>query len=172
MSDLSRKTTFEEIFENAIEIEKTAGQMYEKFAELFSDFPKAVYFWKGMKKDESDHAKWLIEIKESLSDKKLSSSPDYDMILKIHQINSLLDKYSSKKVENLDEAYELSHEIESSEVNNLFMLLANKFISSEDRKKLLLSEINDHQQKIVDFPKIFGDKIIRKEIKAKENESE
>lgn len=169
MSDLSPKTTFEEILENAIEIEKSAGRLYVKFAKMFSSFPKAAEFWKEMNKDELDHAKWLIEIKESLSDKELSSSPDYNLILKVHHINKLLDKYSAKKIENLDDAYELAHDIESSEVNNLFSLLTHKFISSEDKRRILLSEINEHQMKIIDFPKNFGDEILRKEIKAEEN---
>lgn len=169
MSGVSPKTTFEEIFKNAIEIEKATGQMYEKFAELFSDFPKIVDFWKGMNKDESDHAKWLSEIKESLSEEVLSSYADYELILKVHSTKRLLDKYSAKKIENLAEASELANEIESSEVNNLFRLLAHKFISSEDKRKFLLSEINEHQQKIMDFPKSFGDRVLRREIKAKEN---
>ncbi|MEJ2568706.1 MAG: ferritin family protein [candidate division WOR-3 bacterium] len=168
MSDLNPETTFEEIFENAIEIEKTAGQIYAKFAKMFSSFPNAANFWKEMDKDESDHARWLIEIKESLSDKELSSSPDYDLILKVHHINKLLEEYSSQKIENLDDAYELANDIESSEVNNLFSILTHKFIPSEEKRKFLLSEINEHQLKIMDFPKNFGDKILREEIKAEE----
>lgn len=169
MSDLSPKTTFKEIFENAIEIEKSAGQLYVKFAKMFSSFPKAAEFWKEMNKDELDHAKWLIEIKESLSDKELSSYPDYNLILKVHNINKLLDEYSAKNIDNLDDAYELANEIESSEVNNLFSLLAHKFISSEEKRRILLSEITEHQMKIMDFPKDFGDKILREEIKTEKN---
>jgi rubrerythrin len=166
MSDLSPKTTFEEIFENAIEIEKSAGRLYVKFAKMFSSFPKAAEFWEGMNKDELDHAKWLSEIKESLSEEVLSSSPDYDIILKVHNINKSLEEYSAKKIENLDDAYELANEIESSEVNNLFSLLAHKFIPSEEKRRILLSEITEHQMKIMDFPKNFGDRILRREIKA------
>jgi rubrerythrin len=169
MADVRPNTTFEEIFENAIEIEKSAGRLYVKFAKMFSSFPKATEFWKGMKKDELDHAKWLIEMKESLSDKELSSYPDYDLILKVHHINKLLEKYSAKKIENLDDAYELANDIESSEVNNLFSLLAHRFIPSEEKRKFLLSEITEHQMKIMDFPKNFGDRILRREIKAEEN---
>ena len=169
MSDLSPKTTFEEIFENAIEIEKSAGQIYAKFAKMFSSFPKAAEFWKEMNRDELDHAKWLIEIKETLSDEELSSSPDYNLILKVHHINKLLEEYSARNIDNLDDAYELANEIESSEVNNLFSLLAHKFISSENKRRILLSEITEHQMKIIDFPKNFGDEILRKEVKAEEN---
>lgn len=75
MSDTSPGTSFDEIFQSAIEIEKIAAQIYEKFAKLFPDFPKVVDFWKGMNHDEINHAKWLIEIKESLSEEELSSSP-------------------------------------------------------------------------------------------------
>jgi rubrerythrin len=169
MSDASPNTSFDEIFQSAIEIEKKAGNIYERFAELFAAFPKIVDFWKGMNQDESGHAKWLLEMKESLSEEALSSYPDYDLILKVHSIKKSLDEYSKKKIENLDDAYELANEIESSEVNNLFRLLTKKFVSSEDRKKLLFSEINQHQLKIMDFSKNFGDGLWRKEIPAEEN---
>ncbi len=169
MSDTNPNTSFDEIFQSAIEIEKKAGKIYERFAELFSNFPKTVGFWKGMNQDELDHAKWLSEIKESLSEEELSSYPDYDFILKVHSIKKSLEEYSKKKIENLDDAYELANDIESSEINNLFRLLAHKFISSEEKRRFILSEINEHQLKIMDFPKNFGDRILREEIKAEEN---
>lgn len=91
------------------------------------------------------------------------------MVLKVHSIKKSLDEYLEKKIDNLDDAYELTNDIESSEVNNLFRLFTHKFISSEDKKTFILSEINEHQLKIMDFPKNFGDKILRKEIKAEGN---
>jgi len=169
MSDMSPETSFDEIFQSAIEIEKTAGKIYEKIAELFSDFPKIVDFWKGMSKDESDHAKWLLEIKESISEEELSSSPEYELILKVHSIKKLLDECSKKKVDNLDDAYELANDVESSGVNNLFRLFTHKFVSSEDKKKFTLSKVTQHQLRIMDFPDNFGDKVLRREIKAEDN---
>ena len=96
MSDLSPKTTFEEILENAIEIEKSAGRLYVKFAKMFSSFPKAAEFWKEMNKDELDHAKWLIEIKESLSDKELSKP-----ILLLFVWNSCLDEILPREIQRI-----------------------------------------------------------------------
>ena len=166
MVESSSESTTGKLFESAIEIEKTAGRIYERYAELFSDYPKIVAFWKGMNTDELGHAKWLSEIKESLTEKQLLSTPNYELTLKAETVKSLLNKNSAKKIDNLDEAYEMAHEIESSEVNNLFRLLTNQFISSVDRKNFLFSEINEHQQKIMDFPKNFGDRILRREVKA------
>jgi hypothetical protein len=48
-------------------------------------------------------------------------------------------------------------------------LLAHKFISSEEKRNIIFSEINQHQLKIIDFPKTFGDVFWRKEIPAEEN---
>ena len=160
MSEPSFESSFNEIFKSAVEIEKTAGEIYEKFAELFSDFPKIADFWKRMNKDESDHAKWLLEIKDSLSEEQLLSSPDHELILKVQSIKKLLNKHSTKKIHNLDDAYELTNDIEFSGVNNLFRLFTHKFVSSEDKKKFTLSEVTQHQLKIMDFQKNFGDKIL------------
>lgn len=156
------------IFDKAIEIEKKTGRIYERFAELFSDFPKIADFWKGMNKDELNHAEWLSEIKETLLEKQLLSTPNYELILKVENVKFLLNKNSAKKTNNLDEAYKIAIEIETSQENYLFGLLTNSFVSSEKRKKFLLSEIDKHQQKIMDFPKNFGDKNSRRKIEAKE----
>ena len=164
MSEVSPEKSFDEIFQSAIEIEKVAGKIYRIFTDLFSDFNKIADFWKGMNKDEIGHANWLLEVKESVSEEELSSYADYELILKVHSIKRLLDECLKKEIENLDEAYELANEIESSEINNLFRLLTNKFISSEDKKRIISSEVNEHQLKIMDFPKNFGDKIFRREI--------
>ena len=165
----SSESTIGKVFENAIEIEKTAGHIYERFTNLFSGIPEVADFWKGLTKDESDHAKWLLEIKESLSEEQLLSTPDYELILKAETVKSLLNKNLTREIDNLDAAYEMAHDIESSEVNNLFKLLSGKYVSSEDRKKFLFSEINEHQQKLLDFPEKYKDRILRKEIKAEEN---
>ncbi len=161
--------TIGKIFDKAIKIEKTAGQIYKRFAKLFSDFPEISSFWKEMNKDEVNHAKWLSEIKESLSEEQLLSHPNHELILKSENVLFLLKRNSAKKIHNLDEAYEVARKIESSEMNYLFMLLREKFGCSGDKKDSLISEIDKHHKKIVDFAENFGDKNTRKKIKAEGN---
>jgi rubrerythrin len=158
--------TIGKIFDKAIKIEETAGRIYKRFAELFSDFPKIASFWEEMNKDELNHAKWLSEVKKALSEEQLLSRPNHELILKSENVLFLLKRNSAKGIHNLDEAYEVTRRIESSEMNYLFELLGDKFVSLEDKKNSLISKINEHQKKITDFPEKFGDKTARKRIKA------
>jgi len=58
----------------------------------------------------------------------------------------------------LDDAYELAHELEFSEINSIFELLAAEPVPSDNQEKLIHSIIVKHQQKILDFSHNFGDK--------------
>lgn len=167
MPDKKSELTLSDILSKAINIEKTAEEMYKNFAELFSDFKEISDFWNGMSNDELNHAKWLSKIKESLSEQELISVPENNSSIITDNINILLSKNSAKKINNLDDAYELAHELEYSEVNNLFRLLMNNYLASEERKKFIFSEIKEHLEKIMNFPKYFGDKKLRKKITVK-----
>ena len=46
----------------------------------------------------------------------------------------------------------------------VFKLLANEDITSEERKNFILSEINDHQQKLMVFNKYFGGMLYREDL--------
>ena len=152
------------IFERAIETKKRVGQIYRQFARLFSHMPEVEDFWRKMNINQITHADWLKEIKESLTDEQILSLPEVELVLKTHSIKNLFDKHSKKGIGNLHDAYEVAHEIESSEVNNLFKMLSREFISSEKKKKFILAQIEEHQRQIMYFPEKFENGM--KEIKV------
>ena len=152
------------IFERAIETKKRVGQIYRQFARLFSHMPEVEDFWRKMNINQITHADWLKEIKESLTEEQILSLPAVELVLKTHSIKNLFDKHSKKGIGNLHDAYEVAHEIESSEVNNLFKMLSREFISSEKKKKFILAQIEEHQRQIMDLPGKFEDGM--KEIKV------
>jgi hypothetical protein len=152
------------IFEKAIETKKRVGQIYRQFARLFSHIPEVEDFWRKMNINQITHADWLKEIKESLTEEQILSLPEVELVLKTHSIKNLFDKHSKKEIGSLHDAYEVAHEIESSEVNNLFKMLSREFISSEKKKNFILAEIDEHRRQIMSFPEKFEDGM--KEIKV------
>jgi hypothetical protein len=152
------------IFERAIETKKRVGQIYRQFARLFSHMPEVEDFWRKMNINQITHADWLKEIKESLTEEQILSLPAVELVLKTHSIKDLFDKHSKKEIGNLHDAYEVAHEIESSEINNLFRMLSREFISSEKKKKFILAQIEEHQRQIMYFPEKFENGM--KEIKV------
>ena len=83
---------------------------------------------------------------------------------KINEIQNILNKDLISPIKNLNDAYELAHQLEYFEVEALFKFLANKVITSEERKNFILSEINDHQQQLMVFSNKFGDATSRRRV--------
>jgi hypothetical protein len=166
MPDPDAEIVLGKIFERAIETKRKVGQMYLRFAELFSHVPEVEDFWKKMNLNQMAHADWLKEIKESLTEEQILSLPEVEMVLKTHSIRKLFDKHVNKEIDNLHDAYEVAHEIESSEVNDLFEILSSEFISSGEKKALILDSIDQYRKQIMSFPSKFQDGIEMKKIKA------
>jgi hypothetical protein len=166
MSGPDAELVLGKIFERAIETKKRVGQIYRQFARLFSHIPEVEDFWRRMNINQTTHADWLKETKEALSEEQILSLPEVELVLKIHSIKNLFDKHSKKEIGTLHDAYEVAHELEFSEVNELLKILTSKFISSEKKKKFILAEIDDHRKQIKDLPEKFGDGMIMKEIKV------
>jgi hypothetical protein len=140
------------IFEKAIETKKRVGQIYRQFARLFSHIPEVEDFWRRMNINQITHADWLKEIKDSLTEEQILSLPQVELVLKTHAIKNLFDEHSKREIGDLHDAYEVAHEIESSEVNNLLKMLSSEFISSEKKKNFILAEIDEHRRQIMNLP--------------------
>jgi len=158
------KTT-ENLFKLAVEIEKEAANVYEKFSKVFAYMPQIFAFWSGMRDDELEHATTLQGISKSLSAEQLISLPDHALWNSVVDVRRMLGRDLTVSVENLDDAYELAHELESSEVNNIFKFLTSHYVASEEQEKLLDMQIVRHLKKLMDFSSNYGDRHWRKEFK-------
>jgi pterin-4a-carbinolamine dehydratase len=169
MPGLNSELVLGKILERAIDTKKKVGQIYLRFAELFSHVPEVENFWKRMNFNQTTHADWLKEIKESLTEEQILSLPEVEWVLKTHSIKNLFDKHSAKEIDNLHDAYLIAHEIEFSEVNELFKMLSNEFISSEEKRNIILNAIDIHQQQIMDLPGKFNNGTMMKDIKVEDS---
>jgi hypothetical protein len=156
MSDSNTELVLGKIFEHVIETKRKVGQIYQQFAELFSHIPEVEGFWKKMNINQITHADWLKETKESLSEEEILSLPEVELVLKTHSIRNLFDKHSEKEISTLLDAYEIAHEFELSEVNELFRILSRQYISCEEKKNLVLDTMEKHKQEIIDLAKRFA----------------
>lgn len=154
------------ILERAIESKEKVGQIYRRFAELFSHLPEIEDFWKKMSLNQITHADWLKEIRESMTEEQILSLPEVELVLKTHSIRNLFNKHSDKEIDNLHDAYKIAHELEFSEVNDLFKILSSELISSQKKKDFILAEIDEHRRHILTLPERFEDEMT--EIKAVE----
>ena len=156
------------MFELAIRIEKSQQALYHKLSEMFSHLSDVSDFWKGMEKDEMYHAKTLEKIRGSLHPYQLLTPADPSILRKIKEVLNTPLKERMNSIKTLNDAYDLSHEIENSELNMIFEFLVKEFESSEETKKFALEEIDYHLDKLMKFPQTFGDIDWRKSIVIKE----
>jgi len=163
----STPRTVADVFALAIEIEMKAARLYETLADLFVHEPAIAKFWGNLKNDEADHAAVLRRAVAELSSDTVSSNADQTIWNKLVEMSRRIDSCSPDDFKTLEDAYEIAHELEYSEVNGIFNLLASGLTSAETKVELVDVNIARHQNKLIDFTRTFGGRSWRQTILAK-----
>ena len=161
-----KKMTLDEFLLEAIRIEKMAADIYRDLAGVFVKRKNISAFWKGLMEDELTHAAMLEKSRSVLADKDLKSPVDLSMLLKIQEVNRFIEKNPLSQIQDLDDAFELAHELEFSEVNIIFKFLTFDLVPWIYQQDLIENMLQIHQQKLIHFDEAFGDKKWRKTIKV------
>ncbi|MBN2245670.1 MAG: hypothetical protein JW755_07475 [Candidatus Aminicenantes bacterium] len=162
--------TLGDFFLAAMEVEKKASEIYQSLSEAFIQKQDISLFWSGLREDELMHLKMLKKSREALSEKDLELLVDKSMISKIQEVDEFLKENPTEHVQDLNDAFELAHELEFSEVNVIFKFLTIDLVPWIYQEKLIENMIEVHQQKLIHFEDAFGNKEWRKTIKARNYE--
>ncbi len=157
--------TLSDLFECAIVNELKAADIFANFRDAYSFDDGLAQFWEEMRKDEIMHADVLRKIHNDLADEKLSEKPDRSVCEYAERAYQLIIKISEEEPKNLNEAYELAHELEFCELNEVYLILLNNKVDDNDAKEFIKEEITNHQKKMTDFKDNFGGKEWRLSIK-------
>lgn len=163
-------TTLSSLFECAIINEMKAADIFASFSDAFSFHDGLKNFWDDMQKDEIMHAEVLRTIHNDLPETRLAEKPDDNVCKYAEKAYQLINSITNEKPKNLDEAYELAHELEFCELNEVYLILLDCKIGSKKAKQFIKDEIKKHQSKMVNFKETFGDKSWRKTILPKYND--
>lgn len=140
-----------ELFKISIAMEKLAEKIYTSFIEKFKDNERAVEVFTLMRNDEISHKKTIEHIFKTQNKEDLSQKIKLDVIYS-NYVNGMLILYiENEEIKTLIEAVEKAHQLENSEINILFEFIVLNFIKEEDRKDILLLQLNGHNQRLVDF---------------------
>jgi hypothetical protein len=145
--------TLQALFELAINWETHAHDLFADFANLFSHEPKVSAFWIQLSKDESGHVAVLKDILNKIPAEKRLKEVGNEQWNTVTRIEELINEFSSRKVLTLDDAYELAHQLETSEVNALFKMLAIDSLPDEEVHTFIASEVTQHIEKLMKFGK-------------------
>lgn len=153
-----------DLIEHAINIERQAFSVYCRFSRLFSHIHEISSFWNDMSEDEKCHEEMLKDIYNCLSRQERLLPARENVWRKVLESERLLDRALKVHVKNLEEAYELSHELESYEVDAVFAFLAEKFVPFEKKQRSFVPTLGITRIKLINFGKKFGNADRREQI--------
>ncbi len=157
--------TIEETLETAVRIETRAADLYGVLARRFSHVPGMTGFWEDLRHDELGHANTLRSVRGSLSKEKLASTVEHSITASVNGIMEMMGKDLLGQIKTLDDAYEIANELEFSEINALFKYLTTDIVTTASRGEIIVHHIDEHQQKLIDFDKHYGNKEWRSQFK-------
>lgn len=143
--------TIQALFERAIRWETQARDLYSNLANLFSHEPEVTEFWKQLSKDESGHVRILKEILNKIPTEKRLVEVSTEQWNSVTRVEELIKEASARKILTLNDAYELAHDLETSEVNALFKMIVIEYIPAQEGHKLILSQVGEHIDKLMTF---------------------
>jgi rubrerythrin len=163
---MAKTMTLSHLFACGIAAENASRDFYLGMAQKFKSQPAISFFWKTMSDDETVHARTLEKTLNSLPADKLDIFVDDAMAQKGQALCqlSISDTNRLDSIHNLDDAFQLAHELESSDINIVFNFLKLKLIPDGEKDLLSSAVIERHLHKLVDFPKMFGDAQMRQRI--------
>ncbi|MEE8168382.1 MAG: hypothetical protein V3T58_05875 [Candidatus Hydrothermarchaeales archaeon] len=145
----------EELFKLAITAEKTVRDFYLNLIKKFSELNEVSEFWKGMVRDEIQHIQELSSIHSSLTMDQLFAPADPALVEEARKFLKFSFKDELKSIETLEDAYQVTHKLEYSEINTVYNFLLMEFVSSDEKKKFAMTQLKNHLKKIDEFPSKF-----------------
>lgn len=143
--------TLRELIEQAIVWETSLQRMY---ADLSTSFPSNAVvgeFWREMAIGESTHSALLRRILDSTSAERLSKPLDAEQTRALEATKRTLSRALATDLRTLNDAFEVAHELESSEINAVFHLLLETPIDSPIKRALVTAQFDEHIEKLDRF---------------------
>ena len=153
-----RNDSLEALITRAIRCELTVRDLYSQFAQLFSHVPTLATRWQALSEDESSHVELWQEVRGKLSETEFSRDADPDLLQDLLRVERLLEPDLTSRIGTLNDAYELAHQIEDSELNALFRLLVVEPVKEPQRKAFLLAQLDGHLERLMSLGRDFGQK--------------
>jgi|YNPNPStandDraft_1061719.scaffolds.fasta_scaffold00158_31 rubrerythrin len=155
---------YQQIFEIAIAAERGAQSLYLDIVQMFSSYQPAVELWTALARDEVHHARVLELIRSTFSPTALEQAVDPLLEEQVQALSRLEQKRLKASITNLDEAYQLTHELESSEINTIFEFLVHAFLPDPELETTAMQNLRDHLRRLVQAQTTLGPAEMRRRI--------
>ncbi len=156
--------TANDLFNKAIALEQAAETFYRRLAKMFAHEADVAKFWTQLADEERGHASFLNQVRGKLPADVLSQPGNPLMLDKAQKGLSVSVDEILKRVQNLDDAYKISNELEHGETNAVFNFILVNFPAPDFVKAqaFLDVQLNKHVSAIEqEFPKRFRTRVAR-----------
>lgn len=164
---MPQPSTTNDLFDLAVTMEKSAEDLYRRFARMFSSEPDVAKFWSRFADEERGHANYLERVRGTLPSEVLAAPGDAAMLEAAQR--GLANSVDSivNHVKNLDDAYQIAVELENAETNAVFDFILVNFPTEELAKSqaFLRVQLGRHVAAIEnELPARFKSTMLRREI--------
>jgi len=90
------------------------------------------------------HARWLEQLLKKLPPETRDAPADFDRLEAARHMIKVPLAQSLATVETLEDAYQLAHELESSEINTIFDFLLSTFADDPQATQFARDQLSDH----------------------------
>jgi rubrerythrin len=160
--------TMSDLFTWAITAEREAQTLYLGLAERFAHEPQVADFWREMAEEERLHIEGLQQIFESLTPQQQETPADPDTLWKAHELSQFSASKALQGIKTLEDAYELAHELEYSEVNTVFEFILTEFVGDETRRSFVITQLREHMARLLNSPTILYNSGWRRSVEAQD----
>jgi rubrerythrin len=144
-------TPLDDCFQRAIVLEQRLRKFYLGIAESFSFDDGLHRFFLDLAADEGEHARTLTDARKGEPKSKRLEDQSRDISAKLDKLQRHLDALLTDDYGDFAGAFKKTHDIEKSEINNLFLILASGMLGVESDETNLRSAMDKHLQKVIDL---------------------
>ena len=163
---ISWQPTLREVLEGTLAAEACGRDFYRDMAGCFAHQPTVEAMWREMMLDECSHISELTRIRGRLGAEELEGIADPTHLRSAKEVCESMTCGWQDRVGTLEDAYQIALAFEASEINELFKFFASRYVSSDDRRRFLLTEIIEHQAKLAEFDERVGPEEWRRVVRA------
>jgi rubrerythrin len=143
------------LIELAIAAEQASQELYVRLTQKYSYLPQIADFWQKMGLDENAHARSLEKIRDSLTTEQLQAPVDPVVLEQAKRNASLSVEDKLNSISTLEDAYQLAHELEHSEINTVFEFITAEFISLDVQREFVAAQLKKHVARLGEFPEVY-----------------
>jgi rubrerythrin len=145
-------SSLDDCFKRAIESEHILRKCYIRMAGDFSYDDVLRVFFLDLAADEGEHAKALNQAQKGEPKSDHLEGLAKEILAKLDKLQAQLDRLFLKDYLNFEEAFTLAHDLEKTEINNIFFMLNSGAVGVDEKKSAKLhTAMNIHLQKLVDL---------------------